>query len=155
MHHLLFCIVTKFLEGAHTSFLQNRNHLLRHPPCGLIVELQHTMDMAGESCLFTMPATAIPWARQFSLLTGSTSTPAYSIVTAGLSPVQCCQLTLHTPFLNFPLHSHTCCGDKHVLRYCNHTAKDFNGSATLANQDTYHRIFLLCACFQQGCHLRI
>jgi hypothetical protein len=72
---------------------------------------------------------------------------------AGLGAVQWCQLTLHNPFLNFPLHSCTSCGDKHVIRYCNHTAMNFNGSAILANQETYHRIFLLCACFQQGCHL--
>jgi len=154
MHHLPFCIVTKVPGRCPHSFSPKEEPLPSAPTLwtywgtathhgygSWIMSVQHARHCHHLNITV------------FSFDRFSLRTCLQHCDSAGLGPVQWCQLTLHTPFLNFPLPSRTCCRDKHVLQYCNHAATDFNGSATLANQETYHRTFLLCACFQQGCHL--
>ena len=109
----------KFLAGINTLFFQFCSQLAWHPPCRHFMELQNIMDVWCADPWLTSRCAAISFTitRQFSFMMASTAVMASGVTTWCAWPGRGETVTELTPFMNFLVHSYTCCSDRYVSTY--------------------------------------
>ena len=146
----------KFLAGINTSFFQFCCQLAWLPPCRHYMELQNFMDVwcADPWLISRCAAISFTVMQRFSFTMATTAAMASGVTTRCAWPGRGESVTELMLFMNFLVHSYTCCGDRHASPYWTFMRRwvlmDFTPSLLQKQMTEY---FSFGACCKRGRHL--